>query len=140
MGSVAYDKAGDIAFGYSRSSAAAGDFPSIYYSGQTAGDPPGTTEPGALIKQGSGVQFSTASRSGDYSSVAVDGADGCTFWYATEYYSATGSFAWAKWLASLKFPNCQQERFVRVVNNLGSPGGLARVRQSPPDLRGETGD
>jgi hypothetical protein len=79
MGSVAYDKAGDIAFGYSRSSAASGDFPSIYYSGQTAGDPPGTTEPEALIKQGSGVQFSTASRWGDYSSMAVDGVDGCTF-------------------------------------------------------------
>jgi hypothetical protein len=108
MGSAVYDKAGDIAFGYSRSSAASGDFSSIYYSGQTAGDPPGTTEPGALIKQGSGVQFSTASRWGDYSSMTVDGADGCTFWYATEYCPATGSFAWATWLASLKFPNYQQ--------------------------------
>jgi hypothetical protein len=74
--------------------------------------------------------------------MAVDGADGCTFWYPTEYYPATGSFAWATWLASFKFPNCQQGRFVGVANNLGSPGGLARVRQSPPPsyLRGETGD
>jgi hypothetical protein len=107
MGSVAYDKTGDIALGYSRSSSNSGDFPSIYYSGQTAGDPAGTTEPEALIKQGAGVQKSTANRWGDYSSMALDGADSCTFWYTTEYYPASGSFAWGTWLASLKFPNCQ---------------------------------
>jgi len=106
MGSVAYDKVGDIALGYSRSSGSAGDFPSIYYSGQTAGDPPGTTEPEALIKQGGGSQIDTGGRWGDYSSMALDGADGCTFWYTTEYYPANGSFAWATWLASLKFPSC----------------------------------
>ena len=106
MGSVAYDKAGDIALGYSRSSAAAGDFPSIYFAGQTAGDPLGTTETEALIKQGSGSQIDTDDRWGDYSSMALDGADFCTFWYAQEYYPANGSFAWGTWLASLKFPNC----------------------------------
>lgn len=106
MGSVAYDKVGDVALGYSRSSAASGDYPSIYYSGQTAGDPPGTTETEALILQGGGSQIDTADRWGDYSSMALDDADGCTFWYTTEYYPANGSFAWATWLASLKFPNC----------------------------------
>ena len=59
MGSVAMDKSGDIALGYSRSSGAAGDFPSIYYAGQTAGDPRGTTEAEALIKQGTGSQPDT---------------------------------------------------------------------------------
>jgi hypothetical protein len=106
MGSVAYDKMGDIALGYSRSSANAGDYPSIYYAGQTAGDPLGTTETEALIKQGGGSQVSTAERWGDYSSMALDGADFCTLWYAQEYYPATGSFAWATWLASVKFPSC----------------------------------
>ena len=106
MGSVAMDQAGDIAIGYSRSSAAAGDYPSIYYAGQTAGDPKGTTETEALIKQGTGSQPDTGSRWGDYSSMALDGADSCTFWYTTEYYPATVRFAWATWLASLKFPNC----------------------------------
>jgi len=106
MGSVAYDKAGDIALGYSRSSSVSGDFPSIYYSGQTAGDPIGTTETEALIKQGTGSQIDTGDRWGDYSSMALDGADFCTFWYTTEYYPANGDFAWATWLASLKFPNC----------------------------------
>jgi hypothetical protein len=106
MGSVAMDQAGDIAIGYSRSSAASGDYPSIYYAGQTAGDPPGTTETEALIKQGTGSQPDTGDRWGDYSSMALDGADSCTFWYTTEYYPTTVRFSWATWLASLKFPNC----------------------------------
>jgi hypothetical protein len=106
MGSVAMDQAGDIAIGYSRSSAASGDFPSIYYAGQTAGDPLGTTETEALIKQGTGSQPDTGDRWGDYSSMALDGADSCTFWYTTEYYPATVRFSWATWLASLKFPSC----------------------------------
>ena len=106
MGSVAIDQSGDIAIGYSRSSATLGDYPSIYYAGQTAGDPLGTTETEALIKQGSGSQTDTADRWGDYSSMALDGNDSCTFWYTTEYYPATGRFSWYTWLASLKFPNC----------------------------------
>jgi hypothetical protein len=106
MGSAAMDQRLDIAIGYSRSSAAAGDYSSIYYAGQTAGDPIGSTESEALIKQGTGSQTDTSSRWGDYSSMALDGADACTFWYTTEYYPATGRFPWATWLASLKFPNC----------------------------------
>ena len=107
MGSGAMDQMGDIVIGYSRSSATPGDYPSIYYAGQTAGDPLGTTETEALIKQGSGSQTDTEDRWGDYSSMALDGNDSCTFWYTTEYYPATGSFAWATWLASLEFPNCR---------------------------------
>jgi hypothetical protein len=107
MGSAAHDKANDIAIGYSRSSAAAGDFPSIYLSGQTAGDPLGTTDAESLVWQGSGSQISTASRWGDYSSMALDGADFCSFWYTTEYYSADGSFAWqTRLIGQIKFPTC----------------------------------
>ncbi len=104
MGSVAMDKTGDVAVGYSRSSAT--DYPSIYYAGQTAGDPLGTTETEALIKQGGGSQYHSFDRWGDYSSMALDGADSCTFWYTTEYYPVDGSFAFDTWIASLKFPGC----------------------------------
>lgn len=108
MGSVAYDKNGDIALGYSRSSAAAGDFPSIYLSGQTAGEPLGTTDAESLIFHGSGSQTDTRSRWGDYSSMALDGADLCTFWYTTEYYPATGSFLWNTRVAGkIKFKGCK---------------------------------
>jgi hypothetical protein len=106
MGSIARDKFGDIALGYSRSSAAAGDFPSIYVSGQTAGEPAGTTDPEVLVKQGAGSQISTANRWGDYSSMALDAADHCTFLYTTEYYPFDGSFQWYTWLAKVKFPSC----------------------------------
>src|SRR5207237_5220354 len=66
MGSVARDKFGNIALGYSRSSSAAGDFPSLYVAGQTAGEPAGTTDAESLIFQGTGSQFNTANRWGDY--------------------------------------------------------------------------
>jgi hypothetical protein len=107
MGSIAHDKTNDIAIGYSRSSAAAGDNPSIYLSGQQAGEPIGTTDAETLVFAGSGSQFSTASRWGDYSSMALDGADFCSFWYTTEYYPADGSFAWnTRLIGQIKFPNC----------------------------------
>jgi len=106
MGSVARDTFGDIALGYSRSSATTGDFPSIYVSGQTAGEPAGTTDTEVLVKAGGGSQFATADRWGDYSSMALDGADHCTFWYTTEYYPFDGSFQWYTHINSLKFPSC----------------------------------
>ena len=109
MGSVAMNRAGDIAVGYSRSSAAAGDYPSIYYSGQTAGDPLGTTETEAVIKQGGGSQMNSFDRWGDYSSMALDGSNSCTFWYTNEFYPVDGSFAWNTWVASLNFHNCRFE-------------------------------
>ena len=107
MGSVAYDKFGDIALAYSRSSAAAGDFPSIYLSGQTAGEPAGTTDAESLIFKGAGSQSNTQNRWGDYTSTALDGADMCTFWYTDQYYSADGSFTWQTRVAgNIKFPSC----------------------------------
>jgi hypothetical protein len=106
MGSIAMDQQGDIALGYSRSSRQTGDQPSIYYAGQAAGDAPGTTETEARILQGRGSQLHSFNRWGDYTSMALDGADSCTFWYANEYYPKNGAFAWDTWLASLKFPSC----------------------------------
>jgi hypothetical protein len=107
MGSIAMDKMGDIAIGYSRSSAIAGDYPSIYYAGQWANDRPGTTRTEALIKKGGGSQLTSFDRWGDYSSMAVDGSDSCTFWYTNEFYPVDGSFAWNTWVASINFPYCR---------------------------------
>lgn len=109
MGSVAMNQAGDVAVGYSRSSAQSGDYPSLYFAGQTAGDPLGTTETEAVIKQGGGSQMHSFSRWGDYSSMALDGSDSCTFWYTNEFYPVDGSFAWSTWIASLNFHNCHFE-------------------------------
>jgi hypothetical protein len=109
MGSIAMDRFGDIALGYSRSSAAAGDYPSIYYAGQQADEPRGTTNMEALIKKGGGSQLNSYNRWGDYTSMALDGSDLCTFWYTNEYYPVDGSFAWDTWIASLKFRYCRHE-------------------------------
>jgi hypothetical protein len=77
------------------------------YAGQRAGEPRGTTDAEALVKQGGGSQLNSYNRWGDYTSMALDGSNLCTFWYANEFYPADGSFAWDTWIASLNFPNCR---------------------------------
>ncbi|MGH7749838.1 MAG: carboxypeptidase regulatory-like domain-containing protein, partial [Candidatus Dormibacteria bacterium] len=105
MGSIAMDHSGDIALGYSLSSSSIN--PSIAYTGRLAGDPAGMmTQPETTILTGGGVQESTANRWGDYSSMAIDPTDDCTFWYSQEFYATTGSFAWSTHIAAFKFPSC----------------------------------
>src|SRR5260370_498677 len=101
MGSIAMDKAGDIALGYCISSRLI--FPSINYAGQTAGDQLGTMESEATILNGTGSQKDTGNRWGDYTSMAVDGADDCTFWYTNQYYTTTAAFSCSTQLALLQF-------------------------------------
>src|SRR5208337_3699990 len=110
MSSVAMDQAQNIAVGYSRSSAAAGDYPSLYYAGRTPGDGLGTLESEVLLKQGAGSQSSGGfNRWGDYTSMTVDPTDDCTFWYTEEYLKATGQnggFNWSTAIGSFAFPGC----------------------------------
>jgi hypothetical protein len=105
MGSIAMDKAGNIGLGYSASSAAI--HPQIRFTGRRAGDPRGQLTQGeGTIVAGGGSQ-NGFSRWGDYSSMQVDPADGCTFWYAQEYLATTGSRNWRTRLASFALPGCQ---------------------------------
>jgi hypothetical protein len=104
MGSIAMDSAQDIALGYSVSGS--GLFPSISYTGRTTSDPLGSMETEASIVSGAGSQINTSNRWGDYTSMALDAADDCTFWYTNEYYMLTASFDWSTRLASLKFSGC----------------------------------
>jgi hypothetical protein len=72
---------------------------------------------------GAGSQGNSASRWGDYSGLVVDESDGCTFWYTTEYYTATsptGQIAcpdpvnppgfstacWSTRIGRFRFPTC----------------------------------
>ncbi len=105
MGSIAMDKAGDIAVGYSASSSSV--FPSIRYTGRVPTDPLGTMQAENIIKAGGGSQLSNLSRWGDYSSMTVDPVDDCTFWYTTEYLKSSGTFNWSTWISNFKFPGCQ---------------------------------
>ena len=105
MGSIAMDKVGDIAVGYSVSSSSV--FPSIRASGRTPTDPLGTLQAESSIMAGAGSQLPNLSRWGDYSSMSVDPVDDCTFWYTNEYLKASGTFNWSTRIASFKFPGCQ---------------------------------
>ncbi|MEO8724612.1 MAG: hypothetical protein ABI383_00685 [Acidobacteriaceae bacterium] len=105
MGSLAMDKVGNIIMGYSTTSSST--YPAINFTGRLKSDPLGQMQSEGLIFNGTGSQADTANRWGDYSSMSVDPNDGCTMWYAQEYYTVPGStFAWSTRLASLKFPNC----------------------------------
>lgn len=106
MGSIAMDKQGNIALGYSRSSSTL--HPDIYFTGRVPGDALGTMEGEASIVNqtvATGSQPDTASRWGDYTSMSID-LDGCTFWYTNQYYTTTVRFAWSTRVASLKFNGC----------------------------------
>jgi len=104
MGSIAMDKVGNIALGASASSATLK--PSILFTGRVPTDALGKMESGKLIIQGTGVQQNSFNRWGDYSSMAIDPVDDCTFWYAQEYYKTNSSFNFATRLASFKFTTC----------------------------------
>lgn len=118
MGSIAMDKAGNIALGYSVSSAPAAPdaqnpnvYPSIRAAGRLAGDPLGLLPQSELkIRDGNGSQTGHdddgEGRWGDYSAMQVDPTDGCTFWYTQEYVQTTGGFNWQTRVASFKFPTC----------------------------------
>jgi hypothetical protein len=104
MGSIAMDKQGNIAVGYSVSSSSV--FPSIRYSGRLATDPLGTLESENSILAGAGSQLRSLSRWGDYSAISVDPVDDCTFYYTNEYLKNNGTFNWSTRIASFKFPGC----------------------------------
>jgi hypothetical protein len=104
MGSIAMDKFGNIALGYSASSSSV--LPSIRYTGRLATDALGTMQAENIIQAGGGSQTSTLHRWGDYSAMTVDPVDDCTFWFTSEYLKSSGSFNWSTRIASFKFPGC----------------------------------
>jgi hypothetical protein len=105
MGSIAMDKQGNLALGYSASSASV--FPSIRYTGRLSTDPLGTMQTENVIQAGGGSQLQNLSRWGDYSAMTVDPVDDCTFWFTSEYLKSNGTWNWSTRIASFKFPGCQ---------------------------------
>ena len=105
MGSIAMDKAGNIALGFSASSTNLE--PSVELVGRVPTDPPGTMEGPTVAVTGTGVQQASFHRWGDYSSMGVDPKDDCTFWYTQEYYRTSGSFNWSTRITAFKFDSCK---------------------------------
>ena len=110
MGSIAMDKQGNMGLGYSVVNGTT-VFPGIRYTGRLAGDPLGQMTQGeGTIINGTGVQRTTNSRWGDYTSMNIDPSDDCTFWYVNEYYTLAGQNSspagWQTRIASFRLPGC----------------------------------
>ena len=113
MGSAAMDRDGNMALGYSVVNGI-DVFPGIRYATRSAGDPLGEMTAEGTIIDGTGVQTTTNSRWGDYTSLNVDPTDDCTFWYVNEYYTAesqaTSAAGWLTRIASFKLDGCSPAR------------------------------
>src|SRR5713226_8394634 len=132
MGSIAMDKAQNIAVGYSVSSSST--FPSIAFTGRLSTDPLSTLQSETMIIAGAGSQLPNLNRWGDYTSLSVDPVDDCTFWYTKEYLTGSGTFNWSTRLAKFIFPSCGAPDFTisatpasRIVTVGGSTSYTATV-------------
>jgi hypothetical protein len=106
MGSIAQDKNGNTALGYSVSNGT-DVFPGIRYTGRLAGDPAGLMARGEqTLIAGTGSQL-VSPRWGDYTDLTVDPSDDCTFWYTNEYYATSSPNGWTTRIGSFKFPSCR---------------------------------
>ncbi len=125
MGSAAMDHNGDIALGYSVSSASM--FPGIRYTARLAGDPLNqmTQGEGTIVNGGGSQSGNNLSRWGDYSSLSIDPSDDCTFWYTNEYLAATGSFNWHTRLGSFKLAGCGTTTTTNDFSMAASPSSLS---------------
>jgi len=107
MGSAAMDRFGNIALGFTASSAQV-VFPSARYTGRLAGDPLGLM-PQPEIEIQAGTSSGGANRWGDYYTMSVDPVDDCTFWYTGDYKSAGGPFLRQSRIASFRFSDCSAD-------------------------------
>ena len=105
MGSAAMDKTGGIAIGYNISNSTT-IVPSIRYAYRGPADPLGTLGNETTILAGSGIQTATLARWGDYSTIAIDPVDNCTFIFTSQYQPANGNFNWSTWIHSFKLSTC----------------------------------
>jgi len=116
MGSMAMDKNGNIALGYSvvNSDSTNGQeiYPSIWYTGRKSDDLAGFLPQGekvilnGTVSQGNGDANVDPQRWGDYSALSVDPLDDCTFWYTNHMAGQGGNGARPTQIASFRFDDC----------------------------------
>ena len=106
MSSAAMDKVGNIVMGYSVSSS------TIYPDVRAAVKVPSETNFGAEIllapsTRGAQTGSRGLTRWGDYSSISLDPADGCTMYFTTEYQKSNGEWNWSTRIGQVKASTCQ---------------------------------
>jgi hypothetical protein len=148
MGSIAMDKNGNIALGYSVSSSTV--FPGIRYTGRVSSEPLGTMPQGEFtiingiasqppincIDQMGNPTIPCGDRWGDYSSMNIDPVDDCTFWYTTEYMAifAPNAVNWQTRIASFEFSECNSPPVANgqsVVTNQNTPVTITLTATDP---------
>lgn len=118
MASASMDREGNIAIGYNVSSTT--QYPSLRYAGRLAGDVLDTLSlPETSGIEGGGSQTGT-NRWGDYSSLNVDPADDCTFWFTGEYYASTSAASWSTRILSFSLPGCGNKPIFQDGFELGN--------------------
>ena len=128
MPSLAIDRAGNMAMGYSTSNATT--HPTITYAGRLATDPVNSiTQTDQLLFAGTGSQSGTT-RWGDYAAMSLD-PDGCTFWFTSEYYATTGLNHQTR-VGSFKYPQCTP------VGNGGTISGTVTANPGGGAIAGAT--
>lgn len=104
MPSIAQDKNGDAALGYSVSST--GTHPGIRAAYWNL---PIKTSPAEILIQGGIGDEENSNHWGDYTSMTLDPVDNCTFWYVNQYYrvSETGTAVdWNTRIGNFKLSTC----------------------------------
>jgi len=114
MAGSAMDESGNIAIGFNLSNDT-NIFPSMTYSGREATDAPGVLTQGEtdLVL---GDAPNGSNRWGDYSSMSVDPVAGCTFWFTSNYSSASTPTG-ATQIAAFKFDACGEPTFTLSGDN-----------------------
>jgi hypothetical protein len=104
--SIAQDKVGNAAAGYSTSGPLGDEFPGIDFSYWSLTSQTATTE--VPIFQGEGEELSPSNNNvgkwGSYSSMTIDPFDDCTFWYVNEYFFSDNT--WRTRIANFAVPGC----------------------------------
>ncbi|MAT44136.1 MAG: hypothetical protein CL609_17525 [Anaerolineaceae bacterium] len=145
MGSVAMDHDGNLALGYSLSGTTR--YPSIAATGRLSADPLGEMTLGeTILMEGGGYQAHSAARWGDYSMMAVDPLDDCTFWYTNEYLPVSSSTGWVTRISAFRYPTCNSgpsgeiQGVIRDVNTGTSISGAVVQVGSYQTVSGSEGN
>ncbi|HKQ51821.1 MAG TPA: MBG domain-containing protein, partial [Pyrinomonadaceae bacterium] len=133
MPSLAVDRGGNMAIGYSTSNATT--HPTITYAGRLSTDAANSiTLTDQTLIAGTGSQSGscggTCTRWGDYAAMSLD-PDGCTFWFTSEYYQTTGLNHQTR-IGSFKYPQCTP------VGNGGTISGSVTANPGGAPLAGAT--
>jgi uncharacterized repeat protein (TIGR01451 family) len=111
MGSIAQDRDGNIAVGYSVASATT--FPSLRYAGRVPTDAAGTLPQGEFALLNGTASQTNSNRWGDYSQMSVDPVDNCTFWYIGEFAPFSTQ------IGAFQFPSCNSD--LELVSKVDGP-------------------